>query len=163
MHRVFGKPAFDSFILGHSRNQHPRAGYRTWFSVYGKPSRVYWSPDTPEGCGLWCSANRRQGECRKELGRYENIRMAPAAEYKTLLSRAFSGSEGPCKARQGKAGVELETQIPRMGGPLSRSLVLSLPRVNKTNGRIFLFIPLIPFIQASHTITIVLCALAICF
>jgi hypothetical protein len=37
MHRVFGKPLILSFILGHSRNHHPRVGYRTWFSVMGSP------------------------------------------------------------------------------------------------------------------------------
>jgi hypothetical protein len=67
--------AFDSFFHPWSFSK-PSSSSRLPDMVQcnGKPSRLYWSPDTPEGCGLWCSANSRQGECRKELGRYENIR-----------------------------------------------------------------------------------------
>ncbi len=54
----------------------------------------------------------------KELGRYENIRMA--AEYDSW-SRVFFWEWGPMQGRSRTC----ETQIPRMG-PLSRSLVLYL-------------------------------------
>jgi len=76
---------------------------------------VYRSPDTPEGGVMMFGQPATRRECRKELGRYENVRMAAEYNiYKKLFEPSFFFLGVRAHARQES---NLRPKFPEWGPP----------------------------------------------